>query len=252
MQEDLGPLRTVADWLCDTTVLPTAEEAHRRGSALGRFLAAVHLATLRPSRELRDYFENDASDMLVREVVEPLRPAFAHAGVEDGDDLCQLLINDIKQRTTTCDDHFLCFSHGDLWHASILHAEDFLAVIDWEFATINVLRKDIAQTAAYLELLRLSPKTPPAAPVEGFMNGLLNAYERALGSLTKGIQQSLRLSYGLNLGTGAIWHAWCDCRPEPSALCDHALRGVRDAAAWLRQARDAVVEPSWFDVVRGA
>ncbi|EJD43402.1 hypothetical protein AURDEDRAFT_167485 [Auricularia subglabra TFB-10046 SS5] len=249
VQEDLEPLHSVADWLCDVASLPTPEEAYPRGGALGQFLAAVHLATRDPSTELCDFFENETSDVLIREVVEPLRPAFADAGVEDGDELCQLLINDMKGDATP--DELLCFSHGDLWHASILSAADFLAVIDWEFAAINVLGNDVSQSVAYLELLRLSPRTPHAAPVKAFTRGLLDTYETALEpSLTERIQTTLRLSYGLNLGNGTVWQTLCDCKLEPTTLCDHARRGVRDAATWLRQARDGVVEPSWFDVVR--
>ncbi|MGH8613650.1 MAG: phosphotransferase [Gammaproteobacteria bacterium] len=174
VMEDVGDLPDLGE------ALRQGADGPALGTALGRFIGALHATSLN-DEQLARKFNNLAMQRARFEVQYQAVGEFCRKA-----DVAQA--DEIARRATGLGERLLgpgiCLIMGDLWPPSILVGGDSLRIIDWELAHFGNPAQDLGHLAAHLWMQAQRASTDAAAAnARSLWHSFLGAYVAAVGPL---------------------------------------------------------------------
>ncbi|KAF8528521.1 kinase-like domain-containing protein [Hysterangium stoloniferum] len=196
IMSDLGRIPTLSEFL--DTAIPGSSTSP---VWLGEFLADLHCQTLGLPDERFRPFDNPESAGTIEGLVGTLpRKLLRGYDVADADVLGGRVEEDMATQRGLEE---RCFGMVDLWPGSILVGDEFVGLVDWEYAGKSSPGSELGMLTAHLHIPLLAPTTPPAFSenIRKFTMQFLGVYLRRIPPthLPRNFTHSMLVSHGREL-----------------------------------------------------
>lgn len=243
LMQDLDQHVPVEVWLKTKATISSANDT---GSRLGSFISALQNACRSRLPQYSYFLDNsDTKQFLRQEFAATVQVALHKFGYEDAAVLGKIAL---EHYDTPVDRSLSAFTIGDSLSISVLTqgaSVEQIGIVDWEFAGVGSMAKDVAHCTAFLRMLWIVDSDLEKVTT-AFGQSLIESYTQGVedslrdGSIRQTFTRSFLILCGTKLIHSALWRRLCCCQEQ---CCDHVTKLVDLGVRYIRassQERDTL------------